>query len=585
MRSTRNFFMFANIREFKDIAPRIVTNNRTTYSVKTPVLLLFLFSASLAFAQSGWQTYPYSPSASVLSFPADDGYHPDPSTKTEWWYINLHLIGSAPQYKKYDVMLVYFRFANMRIFNISESSGTFHSNVLQAFPNFTFQPGKWDLTYTVPFQISDYSKWTFPVNSKTYSYYFYAKEPTKNDVLDVTVTSNRPPLVVGGDGFVALGEKGDSSFYYSYTNMKVEGTIRYNGVNDSITSGIGWIDRQWGPFTVGVNSDNKYEWFSMQVDQPGAVPGIPQTPSEFNIWQIFSDSSSIPYKSEWRTVSCIFPDNTQDTSSTFFYERTGYWHDATNNKYYSNGWRLIEPKHGVNLYMIPDIANQVIDVTLFKFWEGSTTLKGTVNNLPAEGVGFAELVADHAYNILTPSVPAGLSVSATANHYSLNWTASVAGTYPVGGYRVYRSPTNNGYWQYLATTANLSYDDYSVSTDTSYYYTVTSFDNQTATSASQYAAAVKAFPLGITPVENDNDLFTVYPNPTSGKVAVSSSYNINAIEINNVLGANVYQSSVIRHLPSVNKPFTIDLSFQPKGIYVIKIVTEKNVGYKKLVVE
>lgn len=123
--------------------------------------LLFLFSfiaASTAFAQSGWQTYPYSPLSSVLSFPADDGYHPDPATKTEWWYINLHLIGSAPQYKKYDVMLVYFRFANMRIFNISESSGTFHSNVLQAFPTLTFQLGKWDLTYTVPFQISDYSK-------------------------------------------------------------------------------------------------------------------------------------------------------------------------------------------------------------------------------------------------------------------------------------------------------------------------------------------------------------------------------------------------------------------------------------------
>jgi len=51
----------------------------------------------------------------------------------------------------------------------------------------------------------------------------------------------------------------------------------------------------------------------------------------------------------------------------------------------------------------------ICEFSIFKFWEGSTTIKGTVNNQPIEGVGFAELVADYNYEIITPSVPSVLT--------------------------------------------------------------------------------------------------------------------------------------------------------------------------------
>lgn len=564
---------------------------KTKIYIKLFAILLLIVNCVLpatSFAQA-WQTYPYSPPASVLTFPNDDGYHPALSTSTEWWYINLHLIGKAPLHKQYDVMLVYFRFANMRIFNISESSGSFHSNVLQVFPVLTAQLNKWDLTYTVPLQINDYSKWTYPDDGVPYRYKFYAKEPTHNDLLDVTVTSNRAPLVVGGNGFIAIGDQGDSSFYYSYTNMKVEGSIRYNGVDDSITSGIAWIDRQYGPFNVGTNTNNKYEWFSLQVDKQNTVLGQPQTPSEFNIWQIFSDSSSIPYKPEWRTVSAIYPDDTQDTSSTFFFERTGYWHDVVNNKYYSSRWRFIEPEHGVNIDITPNIPNQVINVTLFKFWEGSTTLKGTVNNLPVNGVGFAELVADHNYGILLPSVPSGLTVTPNSNHYSLSWNAATAGTYPIGGYRIYRSPNNNGNWEYISTTTNLTYDDFSAVPDSSCFYTVTSFDNQTATSASDYATAVHASPLGIMDDFGNSNFLKIFPNPTTGKAIITlcgrkglSAVGLGwTLEIYNVFGEKIYTINNFNQ-KLINE---IDLSGSAGGIYFVKLFNEEKVYSNKIVIQ
>lgn len=547
------------------------------------VLLLTVNYMLPTISFSQWQAYPYSPLNSVLTFPNDDGYHPAVSTKTEWWYINLHLIGSAPQHKGYDVMLVYFRFYNMRIFNISESSGTFKSSVLQMTPLLTAQLNKWDLTYTSLPSVNDYSKATYSVDGIPYKYNFYALDPTNNDRLNVTVTSNRAPLVVGGNGFIPLGNQGDSSYYYSYTNMKVQGSIRYNGVNDSITSGIAWIDRQWGPFTVGVNSSNKYEWFSMQADQPNSVLGQPQAPSEYNIWQIYSDTNSVSYKPEWRMVSSIFPDDSQDTSSSYFYERTGYWHDVTNNKYYSSRWRLIDPKHGVNIDMTPKIANQLIDVTLFKFWEGSTTLKGTVNNLPIDGVGFAELVQNHNSNILLPSVPSGLTVTPYLNYNALSWSASTAGTYPVGGYRVYRSPHNNGYWQYLVTTANLSYNDFSAVTDSSYYYSVTSFDNQTATSASDYATAVFASPLsGVNYIYGATNFLKISPNPSTGKFTVTNnSSNFITLEIYNVLGEKVYAINNFKQ-QAVNE---IDLSKSSKGMYFVKFYNGEKVYTDKIVIQ
>ena len=200
---------------------------------------------------------------------------------------------------------------------------------------FTQQAGHWELAYEYsvgfpPVLVQDYSYYTYPSDSITYKYFFHVEEPVKDDGLDVTLTGNRPPLIVGGDGYVPIGDQGDSSFYYSYSNMSVQGTIKFNGSLDNITSGIAWIDRKWVPFTVGTNPDNMYELFSLQVDEPGAAFGALQSPSEFNIWQIFSGPNDIPYKPESRLVSAIYAADTQDTSSSFYFEWLGYWYDQAN---------------------------------------------------------------------------------------------------------------------------------------------------------------------------------------------------------------------------------------------------------------
>lgn len=555
----------------------------------TIALAFSLLIAHETVAQN-WQAYPYSPPGSVLTFPNDDGVHADLSTTTEWWYVNMHLIGSAPDYKEYDVMLTYFRLpASMRIFNIAEStSGIFNTSVQNLPPPiFTQQTGQWDLQYTygvIPPLVTDSSYTTFPTSGTPYQYVFKADDPDNNDILNVTVTSNRPPLVPGGDGYVPIGDQGDTSYYYSYSNMSVQGSITFNGVQDIVTSGIAWIDRQWGPFTVGTNPNNMYEWFSLQVDEPGAAYGDLTSPSEFNIWQIFSDTNTVPYRQESRLVSALYPDDTQDTSSTFFFERKGYWQDPSDGVYYSQGWRFIEPSNGVNIDMTQTIDDQVIDVTVFRFWEGSTILKGTVKNKPVEGVGFAELVAGHDFQITPPSSPTGLTLVADSGHYSLSWTASAAGTYPIGGYRVYRSFTDNGYWEYVATTTDLFYDDYPSSLDSGYYYTVSSFDDQMATTGSNYAPSVWMLPLGIGSISDRKESLQNYPNPFKDNTTIRFVLNQSeqtSLKVFDITGREV-RTLVNEKLGAGKHSLVLNSQGLPAGIYLLKLQTHQSIQQKRI---
>ena len=70
----------------------------------------------------------------------------------------------------------------------------------------------------------------------------------------------------------------------------------------------------------------------------------------------------------------------------------------------------------------------------------------------------------------------------------------------------------------------------------------------------------------------------IYPNPTTGIFTIEGK-NIQSVEITNIRGQTIKQLTI--H----NLQFTIDLSNQAKGVYMIKIVTDKGTIIKKVVLE
>ncbi len=74
--------------------------------------------------------------------------------------------------------------------------------------------------------------------------------------------------------------------------------------------------------------------------------------------------------------------------------------------------------------------------------------------------------------------------------------------------------------------------------------------------------------------------FYLYPNPSNGKVIISSSNIINSIKIYNTIGEIIYKSS---GYPNISGQFLIDISDIPNGIYSIAINSGNNLYYQKLI--
>ncbi|NOX46375.1 MAG: DUF2271 domain-containing protein [Chlorobi bacterium] len=81
------------------------------------------------------------------------------------------------------------------------------------------------------------------------------------------------------------------------------------------------------------------------------------------------------------------------------------------------------------------------------------------------------------------------------------------------------------------------------------------------------------FVTGISGKAN-KDIFTIFPNPTSGKFKISGD-EIKEVEIRNLVGDLIYKGNSIQ----------IDISDNPKGVYLIKITSGKGAITKKIIKE
>lgn len=76
-----------------------------------------------------------------------------------------------------------------------------------------------------------------------------------------------------------------------------------------------------------------------------------------------------------------------------------------------------------------------------------------------------------------------------------------------------------------------------------------------------------------------NTLTYVYPNPAKDQVVLASSFNMNKVEIFNMIGQKVYENTVNGITSTVNVA-----GFTP-GTYMVKMFTEGGLATKKIVVE
>lgn len=357
-------------------------------------LIAFILFAYLCNAQD-WKTYPYAPSGSLISFSLDEGRHT--SEPIEWWYTTGH-IAEDESGKEYSYMLTYFYYPQsvydgFRILNLTDhSDGTFYQSTL---PVTYTTISSTELNIEADVFLGGIETWRNKLdNSNAIIPFEYTLNASGGGVvLDFELATTKRPLILGNDGYLDQGSE-NYTYYYSQTGNSLSGSLTVNGVTKSVT-GTAWIDRQYGDFNP--LTGEKYEWFSMQLSN-----GM-----DINLWNIFTVNNEIPDSDKYRILSAYVDESNQYTSSDFEIERLSFFCTVDEVNCYSNQWRLTSNDHHDIDIVITSIYNTSEVQLPFRFFEGSTTITGTVDGDSVNGIGFTELLHYYEKPEMTFISPSG----------------------------------------------------------------------------------------------------------------------------------------------------------------------------------
>ena len=238
-------------------------------------LLFLLLGAPLhAFAQV---TYPPVLPDKVLSFPLDEGSHPD--YRIEWWYVTGQIEDAASKVKApRGFQVTFFRvrtglaeqnpssfaprqvlFAHAAIADIE--GGKLHHAQRAARSGF-------DLAYAregrVDVRLDD---WTIR-EVQPGQYVTVVQGEDFN--FELTLRSTQSPMLQGERGFSRKGpDPRAASYYYSLPQLQVSGEVTLNGKRQPVT-GKAWFDHEWSSDYVDAEALG-WDWMGVNLHDGGAL--------------------------------------------------------------------------------------------------------------------------------------------------------------------------------------------------------------------------------------------------------------------------------------------------------------------------
>ena len=523
-------------------------------------LLLFLCFVSTTVLAQDWKTYPYAPSGQV-AFPTDEGRHA--SEPIEWWYTAGHVVGQTSG-KSYSFMFTFFHFPQsgfdgFRILNITDDdTGEFLQDV-KPLNYTTLSTTSFDIEATVFLAGTESWRNKEDINDVPIPFEYELFASTSNAGLDIEFESLKRPLIVGDDGFLNQGES-SYTYYFSQTMNEVNGLLTFNGTTETVI-GTAWIDRQYGdynPFT-----DEKYEWFSMQLSN-----GM-----DINLWNIFTPERLIPDNNTYKILSAYVDENTQYTTDDFQIERLAFNCMPDGQRCYSKQWRLTSAINNVDLIITTLHDNTEVQLP-FRFFEGAISISGTVNGAAVTGIGFAELLHDYENPDVTITSP-------VSGVYDSNMPITWELNNPDDGrpifYDLEYSIDNQNSFNPIATSlTNPSYlwVNPTISENDEVWFKITAYSidgvlNSTVISTSSSSATLST-------IQQFSNTIKGYPNPVKDvfNLEFSSVLNGNYTIID--MSGRVISSSEILNAQTI----TIPTKQLKSGIYFVAIDT--NIGNANL---
>jgi len=193
----------------------------------------------------------------------------------------------------------------------------------------------------------------------------------KTPYFDLVLKSKKPPLLVGGIGFLSLGAS--STYYYSLTDLETSGEITINGRRLKVR-GKSWLDHQWADAAY---SSFKWTWFSLQL----------QNNTEIVCFRFEKDKQSFNFASLIDSNG-----NQKNYQDAEFIDLNDHWQSHDTGTIYPLSWQIKIPQAEISLQVKPLIREQEMIFGLINYWEGGLTISGECEGKIVEGRGFMELV-------------------------------------------------------------------------------------------------------------------------------------------------------------------------------------------------
>jgi len=347
------------------------------------------FNASLSVADAlrgdNIDGYLFADSVRSFYFPEDHGPHGD--YRNEWWYYTGNV--DTEEGWHFGFQVTFFRISltpekferkslwgSKNLYMAHFALTDVKENKFYAFDRFSRDGLYLAGATAVPFRVWLEDWYVEGKGQDGLPMFISASED--NISIDLTLSTDKPPVLQGNRGLSQKSSKpGNASYYYSFTRMGTEGTIK---IKEDIFSvrGFSWMDREWSTSALDENQTG-WDWFSLQLSDG----------SEVMFYQMRKNDGTIDLLSNGTFVE---PDGMKSYLSFQDVELDvlSFWKTSDGSVTYPSQWRLNIPGKNLKLEITPHIPAQELNVTV-RYWEGAVKVKGNKGGESISGNGYVEL--------------------------------------------------------------------------------------------------------------------------------------------------------------------------------------------------
>jgi len=299
---------------------------------------------------------------------------------------------------------------------------------------------------------------------------------------------------------------------------------------------------------------------------------------DLNFWNIFAKDYTIPDDIKFKMLSAYVDEDTQYFTKDFTIERLNYFCTPDEEMCYSKKWRVRSEKNKIDLIITSNKEDSEAKLPI-RFYEGGTTITGTVNGINVTGIGFAELLHSYENPELEITYPDEEIYNATQN---ITWNLINPDDGNPLKYDVAYSTDDKETFTVITEGLDepfYKWENPDINEGENIWFKITGYSIDKSLSSEIISSSSSSITLSLDDIVGDQ--FNIYPNPVNNIITLEIPGlpdNIN-YEIYDANGRTLIKNKVI----NTNEIEVNIESFKP-GLYFLKLSNGDKMKYSKFLV-